>query len=157
MRRRRSLADDDRALTPIVSKALEVGLLVLYVGLLAASLYGGVVPDYRDAAGTELGERTLAAGSLAVADAVPPNATRATVERRVDLPETIRGARYEIRVENRSLVLVHPDVPDRRRALSLPAHVVSVNGRWDSGEPAWIDVESVDGGVAVRLRSGDRP
>jgi len=149
----RGLRGDDRALTPVVSKALGVSLLVLYVGLLATSLYGGVVPDYRDAAGEELGERTLAGATLAVGDAVPPNATDATVERRVDIPATIRGSSYEIRVENSSLVLDHPRFT-RRRPLTLPDHVVSVSGSWTSTEATVVRVERVAGGVAVRLSSG---
>lgn len=153
--RSRRLRRDDRGLTPVVSKALGVSLLVLYVGLLSTSLYGGVVPDYRDAAGAELGERTLAGAGLAVGDAVPPNATDATVERRVDLPATIRGSTYEIRVENRSLVLDHPRFT-RRRPLTLPDHVVSVSGTWTSGEEAVVRVERAPGGVAVSLVSGDR-
>lgn len=151
------LRADDRALTPVVSKALTVSLLVLYVGVLAASLHGGVVPDYRDAAGEELGERTLAGASLAVEDAVPPAATGATVERRVDVPPTIRGATYEVRAENRTLVLDHPRLATQRRALTLPERVVSVSGTWHSAEPAWIQVDRVEGGLAVRLVSGDRP
>jgi len=153
---RESLARDDRALTPVVSKALTVSLLVLYVGALAASLYGGVVPDYRDAAGAELGERTLAGATLAVEDAVPPAAADATVERRVDLPPTIRGRTYEIRAENRTLVLEHPRLPTRRRALTLPDRVVSVSGTWHSAETTLVRVERVEGGLAVRLVSGDR-
>lgn len=148
---------DDRGLTPVVSKALTVSLLVLYVGLLATSLHGGVVPDYRDAAGEELGERTLAGAGLAVEDAVPPAATEATVERRVDLPATIRGSTYEIRAENRTLVLDHPRLATQRRALTLPDRVVSVSGTWHSAETAWIRVERVEDGMAVRLVSGDRP
>jgi len=149
------LRDDQRGLTPVVSKALGVSLLLLYVGVLSTALYGGVVPDYRDAAGEELGERTLAGASLAVGDAVPPNATDATVERRVDIPRTIRGSTYEIRVENRSLVLDHPRFT-RRRPLTLPEHVVSVSGSWTSTEEPVVRVDRVAGGVTVRLVAGDR-
>ncbi len=155
--RDRSLATDERALTPVVSKALTLSLLVLYVGVLATSLHGGVVPDYRDAAGSELGERTLAGATLAVEDAVPPAASDATVERRVDLPATVRGTTYEVRTDDRSLVFEHPRLPTRRRPLTLPDRVVSVSGHWDSGETAWVLVERVEGGLAIRLVSGDRP
>lgn len=152
----RRLTAGERGLTPVVSKALSVSLLVLFVGVLATSLYGGAVPDYRDAAGDELGERTLSGAALAVEDAVPPNATDATVQRRVDLPRTIRGSTYEVRAENGTLVLDHPRLPDRRRPLALPSHVVTVSGSWDSAEQTWIRVERVAGGVVVRLTSGDR-
>jgi len=152
----RGLGADARGLTPVVSKALGVSLLLLYVGLVATSLYGGVVPDYRDDAGRELGERTLAGATLAVEDAVPPAGADATATRRVDLPATIRGAAYEIRAANGSLVLDHPRFT-LRRPLTLPDRVVEVSGRWDSADPAWVRVETVSGGVAIRLVSGDRP
>jgi hypothetical protein len=152
----RRLAADARGLTPVVSKALGVSLLLLYVGLVATSLYGGVVPDYRDEVGRELGERTLAGASLAVEDAVPPSAADATATRRVDLPATIRGSAYEVRVANRSLVLDHPRFT-LRRPLTLPNRVVGVSGGWDSTATAWVRVEPAPGGVAIRLVSGDRP
>ena len=100
---------DDRAVTPSVGKALEGGIVVLFVGLLTTMLLGGLVPDYRAATGAELGDRVLATASQAVERAVPPTARAVDVRRSVDLPSSIAGEGYEIRTDGRWLVLDHPD------------------------------------------------
>lgn len=157
-RRSRDLAGDDRAVAPAVGKVLEVGLVMLFVGALTTTLYGGVVPDYRTAAGDEVADRVAAAASQQVEAAIPPNRSRVRSVTAVDLPETIRGEYYEVVVRNRTLVLdhPHPDVTASAR-LSLPDAVVDVSGSWSSNERAWVVVESVPDGLAVRLEGGDRP
>lgn len=50
----------DRAVSPVVGKALEAALVVLFIGLVTTSLYGSVLPSYRTTAGDGVGERTLA-------------------------------------------------------------------------------------------------
>lgn len=142
----------DRAVSPVVGKALEAGLVVLFIGLVTATLFGSVVPGYRTTAGAEVGERTLATAAQRVQQAVPPNATAASATLAVDLPDTIRGTAYRVRVENRSLVLDHPHpaVGGRSRP-ALPPSVVSVSGEWASGERTVVRVETADGGLAVTL------
>jgi hypothetical protein len=146
---------DDRAVTPAVSKSLEATVVVLFVGALTVTLYGGVVPEYRTAAGEQVADRTLAAASHQVESAVPPEAERVEVKVRADIPETIRGEGYSLRVQGRELVLDHPHrgVGDRAR-LALPRRVVSVTGEWHSRRDAWVVVEDQPGGLAVRLRQG---
>ncbi|WP_424016425.1 DUF7266 family protein [Halorientalis pallida] len=146
---------DDRAFSTVVEKILAIGLVTLFVSLVSVTVYGGVVPDARTAAGEQLSERTLATAAERVQQAVPPNATAADVRVRVDLPPTIRGAGYEIRAENRSLVLDHPrDRLDERARLALPESVVRVEGRWGSGETTVVRVRRVDAGLVVRLETG---
>lgn len=146
-----------RAVSPVVGKALEAALVVLYLGLVTTTLYGGVVPDYRAAAGAEVGERTLSAAANEVERAVPPAARSVTVEVHVDLTRTIAGDRYAVRVERAdggvvALVLDHADPAVGGRArLSLPAHVVSVRGAWESTADPVLRVRSVAGGVEVVL------
>lgn len=146
----------DRATVPAVGKALEAGIVVLYVGLLTTALFGGYVADYRTAAGDELGERTLATASHEIRAAVPPAATAAQVHVRVEVPDTIRGEGYRIRAEGRSLVLDHPaaGVGGRTR-MALPERVTEVTGSWHSQRPAAVRVEGTDGGLSVRLVSGE--
>lgn len=141
-----------RAVSPVVGKALEASLVVLYLGLVTTTLYGGVVPEYRAAAGAEVGERTLAAAASEVERAVPPPARSVTVEVRVDLPRTIAGDRYAIRTDGAGLALDHPHpAVDGRARLSLPAHVVAVRGAWESTADPILRVRSVAGGVEVVL------
>jgi hypothetical protein len=145
----------DRGAAPVVGKALEAGLVVLYVGLLTSALYGHAVPDYRTTAGDEVAERALSAASHRAQAAVPPNATRVDARMRVGLPETIRGRTYEVRAVNRSLVLdhPHPGVGATRR-LALPDAVGRVQGSWHSAEPAVVRVTTENGTLVVTLAEG---
>lgn len=146
----------DRGLAPVVGKALEVALVVLFLGLLTATLYGGVVPDYRDAAGQEVGDRTLALAADRVQQAVPSVGTSVAVTHRVDLPRTIRGRSYRVETDARTLVLVHPtEAIGDRTPLVLPDRVARVEGTWHSREPAVVRVSSTDSGLVVELAEGD--
>jgi hypothetical protein len=151
------MIDDRRAVSPVVEQTLAIGLVVLYVSLVAVTLYAGVLPDFRTAAGDRVGDRTLATASQRLQQAVPPNATAVEGRTRVDLPATIRGDAYEIRVDGETLVLDHPDpgVGGRSR-LALPDHVTRVEGRWESGDRTVVVVRRVDDGLVVRLEGVDR-
>jgi hypothetical protein len=148
----RRLGDDRRGLTPAVGKALEVGVVVLFVGVMTTALYGGAVPEYRDAVGEEVAERTVAAAAERVENAVPPPARQARVVHRVDLPASIRGAGYRIEAADRALVLEHPspEISVRTR-LALPARVDTVSGEWESGEDAVVVVTGDADRVLIRL------
>ncbi|WP_135820221.1 DUF7266 family protein [Halostella litorea] len=142
----------DRGVTPVVGKALEVAVVVLYVSLLTASLYGNAVPEYRNAAGAELGDRALATAAHGVQRAVPSSPAVDSARVRIDLPDRIRGDRYRVRADGEALVLDHPDpAVGGRSRLALPASVDSVNGTWASDGETAVVVERVDGGFAVRL------
>lgn len=158
MRRRRgsSRAGDgtDRAVTPVVSKTLELGLVLLFVGLTTTALYGSAVPGYRTAAGDEMADRTVAAAAERVEAAVPPAARRVGVEHRVPLPATLRGSAYRVVTVDETLVVDHPNPGIEARArLALPSRVASVAGTWESGADTLVRVESTDGGVRVELVS----
>lgn len=145
----------DRAMAPVVGKALEAGIVVLYVALLTSALYGTVVPEYRTTAGDAVAERALSAAAQRVQAAVPPNATRVDARFELPLPETIRGEPYAVEVDDRHLVLDHPHpaVGDRQR-LALPSSVVAVQGEWRSTRPAVVRVRSATGGLVVELVEG---
>ncbi len=146
----------DRGMSPVVGKAMEATVVVLYVGLVAAALYGGAVAEYRGAAGAEVAERALADAATDVEAAVPPTARAASARVTVDLPATIAGSAYRVRATNdggdRVLVLEHPDpAVSTTTPLVLPDRVVRVTGEWESGGTAEVRVESTDGGLEVRL------
>lgn len=142
----------DRGLTPVVSKTLAIGIVVLYIGMLTAVLYGGIVPGYRTAAGDKIEDRVLATAAERIQQSIPPQTWHVNARFRVELPPTIRGRAYSIRVSNRSLVLEHPhpsigdSVP-----LALPRTVSRVEGEWQSHESLVIRIVSSDDGLVVML------
>lgn len=146
----------DRALSPVVGKGLEVGIAVLFVALLTTTLYGGVVPDYRTAAGAEVGERALVGAAERVEGAVPTRSVG--VERAVSapLPDTIRGDPYRVRAANGTLVLDHPNpgVGGRVR-LAMPSRASNVTGTWTSSDRSWVVVDGDARGPRVRLANGN--
>lgn len=142
----------DRAVTPVVGKTLEIALVLLFITGLSTALFGGVVPDYRTAAGDEVAERTVIGAAERVDASMPPVARSAYVERRVPLPDTIRGAAYRIGVENRTLLLEHPSEPvDATARLALPSRVDSVSGTWESGAETVIVVTTTADSMRVEL------
>lgn len=145
----------DRAMAPVVGKALEAALVVLYVGLLTSALYGHAVPTYRTTAGDAVGERALSAATQEIQAAVPPNATDVDVRVEVPLPDAVRGEPYFLRADGMRLRLdhPHPSVGGSQR-LALPGSVVSVAGEWRSDRPAILRISTTDGGLAVELVEG---
>jgi hypothetical protein len=149
---------DERAAAPVVGKAMEVAVLVVFLGVVSAALFGSVVPQYRTAAGAEIGDRVLvaAAGQVEVATDGPES----VVERRVDvsLPRTIRGAAYVVRAESRNgtpaLVLDHPNAAiGGETLLSVPPRVAVVDGEFRStASPAIVVRARADGTTAVTLQ-----
>lgn len=147
----------NRAMSPVVGKALEASIVVLYISLIGATMYGGLVPQYRSAAGAEVGERVLAQSAQRVQQAVPPAARRVDARARVSLPATLRGRGYAVRADGRTLVLNHPkEGVGGRVELALPETVDSVEGEWSSGRPAFVEVRGDAEGLVVRLESGER-
>lgn len=146
----------DRAVAPVVGKALEAGLVVLFLVLVTTALSASVVPGYERVAGQRVADRTLAGAAERVQQAIPPRARHATARSRVDLPRTIAGRGYRIRTDGRTLVLDHPDdALAARSRLALPARVTRVEGSWSSRDPAVVRVEQGDGGLVVSLVRGD--
>lgn len=146
---------DNRAVTPVVEKMLTIGIVMLFVSGMTATLFGSAVPTYRGAVGQEMSERVLAQATAQVERAVPPNGTAVNSSRAVDLPATIEGSGYAIRTDGRTLVLDHPDeaVTERSRPV-LPSSVTSLSGEWSSGGDAVVSTRSVSGGLAIELREG---
>jgi hypothetical protein len=141
-------------MSPVVGKVLEAGIVVLYVGLLTTVLFGNVVPAYRAAAGQELTERTVAGAADEIEASVPPAAHDVRGRHRVELPRTIAGSTYRLRVDDRRLVLDHPhDVLGASTRLALPDRVAVVRGNWESsGEPT-VAVQTGDSGLVMVLES----
>lgn len=147
---------DDRAVAPVVGKALEAGLVLLFVALVTTALSTAVVPGYERVAGQRVADRTLAGAAERVQQAVPPATRHAEARVRVDIPRTIAGRGYRVRTDGRSLVLDHPDEAlVARSRLALPDRVVRVEGSWASREPAVVRVRGTDSGAVLRLVGGD--
>lgn len=154
--------NSDRGVVPAVGKALEAGIVVLFIALLTTTLYGGVVPDARSAAGNEVGERTLQHAAASVEAAVPAasqapagGGNGTVAERRVSLPATIRGEGYRIAANGTSLVLVHDHERVRGRTpLVLPDAVRNVRGNWTDGDGLVRVTSHPDGGLVVELVEG---
>lgn len=124
---------DDRAVTPVVEKTVAIGLVVLFVAGFTGSLLGGAVPQYRAAAGEEVAERTLAAAASTIQAALPATNASTTVRREQSLPPTISNRGYDLRLENRTLSLRHPDPTiGGSTRLAIPPSVTVANGSWDS-------------------------
>lgn len=150
-----SFGDATRAASAVVGKTLEAGVVVLYIGLLTTTLYAGAIPEYRTAAGQEVADRTLAGANAEIRAAVPANATAANATARVDLPETIRGEEYAVRVDDDRLLLDHPhDAVGGRTPLTLPPSVDAIEGRWESRDTAVVRVRGGGDGLEVRLERG---
>lgn len=144
-----------RGVAPAVGKALEAGIVVLFIAMLTTTLFGGVVPTAKDAAADEVGERTLQHAAGSIERAIPPAGANATVEHRVSLPESIRSRGYRITAANGSLALVHPSGSvGSRTPLVLPGHVREVQGNWtDDGAVVHVEPHP-DGGLVVILAEG---
>ncbi|SNZ12633.1 hypothetical protein SAMN06269185_1843 [Natronoarchaeum philippinense] len=141
-----------RAASPVVGKALEAGIVILYIGLLTTTLYAGAIPEYRSAAAQEVADRTLADASAELRAAIPHNATAVNATTRLELPRTIGSSAYTIRVTSGRLVLEHPHPSvGGKTPLALPESVETVDGHWDSQESANVRVRDSPNGLVVRL------
>lgn len=146
---------DNRGTTPVVEKTITMGIVVLFIGGMTTTMFGTAVPTYRDAVGTEMSERVLAMATEEVERAIPPNERTVQSSRSVDLPATIRGSAYRVRVDGRSLVLDHPDLSTSKRSRpALPPSVTRIDGQWQSGGTTIVTVRSVPSGLAVELKEG---
>lgn len=129
----------ERAIAPVVGKTLEIGLVLLYVSVVTATLYGTVVPEYRTAAGVEVGDRVLVSTVDRIQAGTATVGRNVSVRERVDLPERIRGQSYAIRTEGATLVLDHPHPEvDGQIPLVLPDRIAAVRGVWHSDRPAHL-------------------
>lgn len=142
---------DDRGLTPVVSETLLIGLVLLYIGLLTAVLYGSVIPAYQTTSGAAVGDRVLATATEHVQQGVTPT-HRLDARISIDLPATINNRAYSLRTANRTLVLdhPHPEIGGRAR-LALPESVRAINGSWRSHAPLAIRVVGNETGYRIRI------
>lgn len=150
----------ERAVVPMVGKALEAAIVVLFIGVMTTALYGGIVPDYRAAAAAEVDDRVLVAAANGVEGGVPPDAHRVRAETTVDLPTTIRDANYRIVADEGAVRLRHPHpAVEGSVALSLPDRVDRVEGTWRSGARSVVVVETeanADGEATLVVRLVNR-
>ncbi len=143
---------DNRAVAPVVGKLLATAVAVLYIAGTTSLLLGGVVPEYRTAAGEELSERTLAEAAATVERAASAPESTAVAHVRADLPPTIRGESYRLLLRNGALVLDHHDPAlDTRTELYLPSRVDTVEGNWKSGDTLVVRASGPEANRTVEL------
>lgn len=148
---------DNRAVSPVVGKLLAAGIAVVYIASATGVLLGGVVPEYRAAAGSELGDRVLATAAGDIERSLPDTDGWIDVQTRLDLPRTIEGETYTLVVANRTLRLSHPDERlSARTRLSLPPTVRVANGTWQSDDTLLVDVTGTRSNRTLTLRRGQR-
>jgi hypothetical protein len=125
----------DRGVAPVVGKTLELAVAVAFVSLIAAMLYGNLLPQYRT-----------------------PAANRTTATLRIELPDTIRGEAYRIdavdSADGPALVLEHPvaGIGGRTR-LVLPPSVDAVRGAWESTDRTVVTVRERPGSRRLVLEA----
>jgi hypothetical protein len=143
---------DRRAVVPVVGKALELAVALLFVGAVTTTLYGGVVPDYRTGAADASAEQLLNRVTERVEAAVPQNATHVRTTVRIPLPGTIGEASYRIATAGSALVLRHPNrgVGARTRPV-LPDRVDTVSGSWTSGTVLHVEIVGGKDELHVRI------
>ena len=140
-------------MSPVVGKALESTIIVLYIALITAALYGGTVPEYRAAAGSEIADRTMADVAIEIQRSIPPESTDADIKKQMSLPPTIAGEHYRIKANERRLTLTHPHPQiETQIPLVISDRVISVEGEWQSGGQLSITVLTTDAGLVVRLQ-----
>jgi hypothetical protein len=125
---------------------LVAGIVVLYVGGIGMILFGGVLPAYETETSAEISERVLATAATGVEDAVP--ASDGYVESRtvVDLPATIGGTSYTIRISGQSIELSHPDPGvGAETRLAVPAGLRIPKQRWESGTGLVVEIQGARG------------
>lgn len=146
---------DDRGLTPVVSETLVIGLVLLYIGLLTAVLYGSVIPEYQTTTGAEISDRVLATATERVEQDVTES-YRLDVRSSVELPSTINDRAYSLRAENRTLMLEHPhpEIGGQARP-ELPESVRAINGSWRSHAPLLIRVVGDETGYRITIEEGN--
>lgn len=144
---------DDRGVTPVVGKSLEIAVVLAYIAVVAGVLYGGVVPSVEASSESRQAEVTLARAATAIERAVPATGRSPSVRYQVGLPDSIGGQSYRIDWANDSLRLRHPDHRLQTR-VTIPRRVVAIQGNW-SGPGVVVVNESEDGWV-VTLTAGDR-
>lgn len=143
---------DNRAVAPVVSKLLTAAIAVLYIAVTVSLLLGGVVPEYRTAAGEELAERTLAEAAATVERAAAGSEHTTVAHVRADIPPTIRDGSYRLVLRNGTLLLDHHDSAlDRRVNLTLPSRVESVESSWDGGTTLVVRAAEGDTNRTVEL------
>lgn len=142
---------DNRGVTAVAGKILEIAILLVYVSLLSTALFGSVVPEARTTADATVAERSLVGAVEELRGAIPGSGT-GTVTVTVDLPSQIGGHAYTIEPMGEDLVLSHPDEGvGSQLAMLLPQRVTHVTGRWESGGEMILLVTTTDEGVIVRL------
>jgi hypothetical protein len=146
--RRRDMNSDDRGISPVAGKTLELGIGVILIALITTSLLGGVTPGYQSAVGIEIADRVVINVADRIESTADGTADTLTADRRirVTVPQNIRQKPYRViantTADKTHIRLQHPDP-----AISASTHIVShnlitVTGSIRSETPSWIRLQA---------------
>lgn len=150
----------DRGGAPVVGKALELGIVVLLVGMLSAALFAGAVPHYQSMTAERLADRSVAGGAHTLERAVDGLTTMRDRRVKVTLriPAMIAGEAYQLRLDGATLSLWHPDPGLRRRIrVTHPANLRSASGTIASDATGMVvTIRHTDDGRVIRIEGWSR-
>lgn len=146
--RQRDRNSDDRGISPVAGKTLELGIGVILIALMTTSLLGGVTPGYQSAVGIEIADRVVINVADRIESTADGTADTLSADRRVrvTLPQNIRQKPYRViantTADKTHIRLQHPDP-----AISASTHIVShnlitVTGSIRSETPSWIRLQA---------------
>jgi len=81
--RRRDMNSDDRGISPVAGKTLELGIGVILIALITTSLLGGVTPGYQSAVGIEIADRVVINVADRIESTADGTADTLTADRRI--------------------------------------------------------------------------
>ena len=147
---------DNRGTSAVVGKLLGAGIVLLYVSGSTAVLLGDVVPGARQATGQELAERVVGDASARLERALEPVDGRLRGTISLDLPVTIAGSGYTLRLRDGGLELRHPNPGIGARApLELPPAITVEPSAIESGAGGGIAVRGPATNRTIRLDEGE--
>lgn len=124
----------------VVGRTTGMAVVILYLAVVIPVLFGTVVPEFQDRAGSATAERVTAEVSGEI-ESMTAQDTTAIID--VDVPKTIQNEPYKIQVSQGKVHLAqrsggvsvtHP--------LTLPEHQINATGTWDSTEQTILKIKT---------------
>ena len=157
--RRWEIISNDRAISPVAGKTLELGIGIILIALLTTSLLGGVTPGYQSAVGLELADRVVIGAADRIESTAEGIEDASTVDRRIKitLPQHIRQKPYRIiantTADGTYIQLQHPDPAISASTRVISQNLITVTGSVRSETPSWIRLQAHTDIFSNRSRS----
>lgn len=144
----------------VVGRMTEMAVVILYLAVVIPVLFGTVVPEFQDEAGSATAERVTAEVSGEIESITAENTT-AIID--VDIPKTIQNEPYKIQVNQGKVHLIqHSEVGSITHPLTRPEHQINATGTWNSTEQTIIKIRTHGEEYRIQLlncsevKDGDR-